>query len=186
MYHLTRALDPTRPVISNDGWEMTETDIVAVHDYSVDPDRLRARWATPEAVATALAGNGPQRRRILLDGHLRRDQPVMITEFGGLSHAGRHADEWHGYLAVGTDEEYEAKLRAFFDALLDCEEVAGFCYTQLTDTLQERNGLLTEDRAPKLPLETLHAIIARPSAAVPAEQLDIARRKSRVTDADQT
>lgn len=176
MYHLTRALDPTRPVVSNDGWEMTETDIVAVHDYSVSADQLRARWGTPDAMAAALAAQGPQRRRLLLDHHLRGDRPVMITEFGGISHAGRRTDEWHGYVAVGSDEAFEAHVRGLFDALLDCPDLAGFCYTQLTDTLQERNGLLTEDREPKLPLATLQAIIARPSAAVPAEHLDLARR----------
>ena len=182
MYHLTRALDPTRPVISNDGWEMTESDIVAVHDYSVSAEQLRARWGTPEAVAAALAGNGPQRRRLLLEGHVAHGQPVMITEFGGISHAGRNAGEWHGYASVGSDEEYEAHVRSLFDALLDCPEVAGFCYTQLTDTLQERNGLLTEDREPKLPLATLHGIVSRPSAAVPAEHLDLARKQSVAQD----
>jgi hypothetical protein len=28
----------------------------------------------------------------------------------------------------------------------------GFCYTQLTDTYQEANGLLNADRTPKIPL----------------------------------
>ena len=36
---------------------------------------------------------------------------------------------------------------------------AGFCYTQLTDTLQEANGLLDERRPPKLPVELLRSII---------------------------
>ncbi len=83
---------------------------------------------------------------------------------------------------VGSDAEYEAHVRSLFDALLDCPEVAGFCYTQLTDTLQERNGLLTESREPKLALATLHGIISRPSAAVPAEHLDLARKQSVAQD----
>ncbi|MDQ1531988.1 MAG: hypothetical protein QOE37_2093, partial [Microbacteriaceae bacterium] len=37
--------------------------------------------------------------------------------------------------------------------------LAGFCYTQLTDTLQEANGLLTEEREPKLPLAELRSMI---------------------------
>ncbi|MBR7518541.1 glycoside hydrolase family 2, partial [Mycobacterium tuberculosis] len=32
LYHLTRAVDPTRPVISNDGWEHTVSDVASVHD----------------------------------------------------------------------------------------------------------------------------------------------------------
>lgn len=36
--------------------------------------------------------------------------------------------------------------------------VIGFCYTQLTDTEQETNGLLTEQRQSKLPVEALKDI----------------------------
>ncbi len=39
VYHLTKSLDPTRPVIGNDGWEMVVTDIVAIHDYERVPER---------------------------------------------------------------------------------------------------------------------------------------------------
>ena len=38
LYHLTKTLDPTRPVIGNDGWESVATDIVGIHDYDDDPD----------------------------------------------------------------------------------------------------------------------------------------------------
>jgi hypothetical protein len=41
----------------------------------------------------------------------------------------------------------------------DSGVLAGFCYTQLTDTLQEANGLTTDDRKPKLPIEVLRSII---------------------------
>lgn len=34
LYHLVHSLDTTRLVISNDGWEMTETDICAIHNYA--------------------------------------------------------------------------------------------------------------------------------------------------------
>jgi hypothetical protein len=37
--------------------------------------------------------------------------------------------------------------------------LAGFCYTQLTDTMQEANGLLDERREPKLPVERLRRIV---------------------------
>ena len=33
--------------------------------------------------------------------------------------------------------------------------LAGFCYTQFTDTYQEINGLLYADRTPKAPLEQI-------------------------------
>jgi len=31
--------------------------------------------------------------------------------------------------------------------------LAGFCYTQFTDTFQEANGLLYTNRTPKIPLD---------------------------------
>jgi len=33
--------------------------------------------------------------------------------------------------------------------------LAGFCYTQFTDTYQEANGLLYMDRTPKFPIEQI-------------------------------
>ncbi len=34
----------------------------------------------------------------------------------------------------------------------------GYCYTQLTDVEQEINGLLTDDRKPKFPVERIKAM----------------------------
>jgi beta-galactosidase/beta-glucuronidase len=40
LYHLTRTLDSTRPVIGNDGWEASATDILGIHDYDSDPEKV--------------------------------------------------------------------------------------------------------------------------------------------------
>ncbi len=154
--NLTRALDPTRPVISNDGWEHSDSDILTIHDYSPTGDELRARYGTAEAVRELLDGIGPAGRRL----QLRRDdrgQPVMLTEFGGVSFAARHEGDW-GYSTASDAADYEARLRDLLDAVRD-SALAGFCYTQLTDTGQETNGLLDADRRPKLPIETIRSII---------------------------
>ncbi len=37
--------------------------------------------------------------------------------------------------------------------------LAGWCWTQLADTLQEANGLVTENRTPKLPLARLRSLV---------------------------
>jgi beta-galactosidase/beta-glucuronidase len=159
---LTRALDPTRPVVSNDGWEHVDSDILGVHDYTTEPDVLAARYRDAPAVLEAISGNGPQGRRpVLTSAQLARFEdgraPLMITEFGGVSHQG-DPSTW-GYAQVASDAEYAGLLRGLFDALRSCPDVAGFCYTQLADTLQEANGLLTAQRRPKLPAETLRAIV---------------------------
>jgi beta-galactosidase/beta-glucuronidase len=160
---LTRALDPSRPAVSNEGWEHVDSDILGLHDYTVDPDELRARYLDKEAaLAAALAGHGPQGRRpILNDAQAQRfldgRAPLMITEFGGISMSAEEKS-W-GYDQVESSDEYAARLTALFDALRASSEVVGFCYTQFMDTGQETNGLLFADGTPKLPVEDIFRIV---------------------------
>jgi beta-galactosidase/beta-glucuronidase len=158
---LTRALDPSRPVVSNDGWEHVDSDLMTLHDYDPDPATIRRRYADRDTVAEVLRGQGPQLRSpSLSDRQLERFDaglaPLMITEFGGISFAG--ASGW-GYSVVTSESEFAGALAGLFGAVLGSPVVAGFCYTQFTDTLQESNGLLRSDRSPKLPVETLRAMI---------------------------
>jgi beta-galactosidase/beta-glucuronidase len=160
---LTRALDPSRPAVSNEGWEHVDSDILGLHDYTVDPNQLRDRYLGKQsAIDVALAGHGPAGRRpILNDAQARRflegQAPLMITEFGGISMSDEETS-W-GYDQVTSTEEYAARLTALFDALRSSSEIVGFCYTQFMDTGQETNGLLFADRTPKLPLESLRRIV---------------------------
>ena len=59
LYHLTKTLDPTRPVIGNDGWESGATDIIGIHDYDAEPEHMRAalrrRRSTPSSCSTGAA-----------------------------------------------------------------------------------------------------------------------------------
>lgn len=176
LYHLTKALDGSRPVISNDGWEHTESDIWGVHDYAGRGDSIRERYDGPEQVARVLRDQRPARRQVLLSDPVYRGQPVMLTEFGGLSYTPDVGEKWHGYSTVESPEGLADQLRELVDAVLDNPELAGFCYTQLTDTEQERNGLLTEYREPKIPAATVRDILTRPAAAIPAEEIDASRR----------
>ncbi|ODT83767.1 MAG: glycoside hydrolase [Pelagibacterium sp. SCN 64-44] len=178
LYHLTKAIDPTRPVISNDGWEHTISDIIGVHDYTQHKEQLVDRYGTLDAIDASLGEMRPARRRLLLRPEDQRDQPFMLTEFGGLSRHPETGDTWFGYATAQTDEDYLAMMKALFDAIYDSPDIAGYCYTQLTDTQQETNGLYDENRKPKLPVEAIRDIIMRPSKAVPTEALDIARQKA--------
>ena len=158
---LTRSLDPTRPVVSNDGWEHVDSDLLTIHDYSSDPELLRSRYGTADAVRTMLVGPGPQLRSpSLAPRQLERfeagDAPLMITEFGGISFS---ADGTWGYAVVADEVGFRHAVSGVFAGILSSPVVAGFCYTQLTDTLQESNGLLRADRTPKLPIEELRAIV---------------------------
>lgn len=44
IYHLTKSLDPMRPVIVNDGWEHTVSDIITLHDYEEKGSVLLERY----------------------------------------------------------------------------------------------------------------------------------------------
>ena len=153
LYHLTRSLDGTRPVVSNDGWEHALTDICAIHDYR-DVEALAKTYATPESsVAAAPAG-----RPIYAPGHTYRGEPILITEFGGIAFAGEEGG-W-GYSTVADADEFLGRYEAMIEALLASGPVRGFCYTQLTDVEQEINGLLTYDRKPKADLSKIREITA--------------------------
>jgi len=178
LYHLTKALDPSRPVISNDGWEHTISDIWGVHDYTQFPEQIQDRYYTEEDVRKTLAGPGPQRKRLLLVAGDERGQPVMLTEFGGLSFHPATGEPWFGYATAETEDQYMAMVEGLFDAIHNSPYISGFCYTQITDTLQEKNGLYNERREPKLPVDKLRDIITRPSKSIPTEALDAARRKA--------
>ncbi len=179
LYHLTKTVDPSRPVISNDGWELTETDIVGVHDYGTTGDALRGRYADAESIERTISGLGPAGRKILLSGAEVSGRPLMITEFGGVSYIPERGEKWYGYRVVDSEGEFRDTFGDLVDALLDAPDVAGFCYTQLTDTLQETNGLVTEDRTPKLPTEVIRDIVSRPSRAIAHEQLRQEQRRAR-------
>ncbi len=159
---LTRALDPSRPVISNEGWEHVDSDILGLHDYTVDPEELRARYADRSTVERTVTGRGPQGRRPILtetqmQAYRAGDAPLMITEFGGIS-LSTDAESW-GYGHAHSVEEYGEQVGALFGALRTSTEVVGFCYTQYKDTGQETNGLVYADGTPKLPVEAIHAMV---------------------------
>ena len=54
MYYMLKSLDTTRLVISNDGWELTHTDICAIHNYT--------HGATPETENTPTSAGRSVRR----------------------------------------------------------------------------------------------------------------------------
>jgi beta-galactosidase/beta-glucuronidase len=161
LYHLTRALDPTRPAIDNEGWEHIVSDVYGIHDYAFDGALLRERYGSAEAVERMLCEGRVGRRALVVGGYVKKDAPVMLTEFGGLSYRPEPGVEWFGYGTVTNPDAYLAKYRELVDAILDSPAIAGFCYTQLTDTAQETNGLLTANREPKLDPQAVRTITAR-------------------------
>lgn len=149
LYHLTHALDPTRLVVSNDGWEHARTDLFTIHDYG-HADSIRRRYADRRNIPQAIPSGShetPTGRPLYTTGHRHRGEPILITEFGGIA-IGDDDSTW-GYHSVRDGEEFLERYRELIAAVRFCGPVAGFCYTQLTDLEQEANGLLSFDRKPK-------------------------------------
>jgi beta-galactosidase/beta-glucuronidase len=155
---LTRALDGSRPVISNDGWEHTDSDVWTIHDYDADAARLAARYASVGAVDELLAGFGPAGRRMSTTND-DRAQPVMLTEFGGVSYVDDDIEGAWGYSSAHDASHFEGQVTGLLEAVQASPALVGYCYTQLTDTGQETNGLLRADRSPKIPIESIRGII---------------------------
>jgi beta-galactosidase/beta-glucuronidase len=172
LYHLTRALDPTRPVIANDGWQHAVGDILGVHDYAPTGEMLRERYVDRAAVLRTFHEVRPHHHPLLGVGGQVGEEPIVISEFGGLAFAPEAGEDWFAYGRFPDAEAMLTRYEELVDALLASTVLAGFCYTQLTDTEQERNGLVTADRKPKLDPDRLRQINSRPSRAVPSEILD--------------
>jgi beta-galactosidase/beta-glucuronidase len=158
LYHLTRVLDATRPVIGNDGWEASATDLLGIHDYDGDPQRLKARYEADNQANTLFDRRRPGGRILTLDGFPHRGQPIVLTEFGGVAYD-PSAPEHHtwGYSRANTAEAFHELYQALLKVVNETAMFSGFCYTQFADTFQETNGLLNADRSPKLPLEQISA-----------------------------
>lgn len=154
LYELTHELDPTRPVVSNDGWEHAITDLCTLHNYS-GPEDFARRYRMLEAT---LDGTGSGHRPFD-PGFDYRGQPILVTEFGGVQMSG--SGGW-GYRNVEGGEQFLNYYRGLIAGLMDQGPIQGFCYTQLTDVEQEKNGLLTFDREPKVAPELVSPITQTP------------------------
>ena len=158
LYHLTRTLDSTRPVIGNDGWESVATDIIGIHDYDDRPDRMARRYHADQVLPRLFKRERPGGRLLVLEGQMHTDLPLMLTEFGGIAYS-RDNGTW-GYARSRTPEEFARRYRELLDVVRELQVFSGFCYTQFADTYQEANGLLFADRTPKIPINEIAAATA--------------------------
>jgi len=153
---LTHALDPTRPVLDTSGWTHSSParDLDDAHDYDQDPSTFRERWSR-----LTLPWRMPARY-----GIRTLDRPFFVSEFGGIGWIPPEEEGWGYGDAPRSEAGFLERLEGLTRALLENPAMCGFCYTQLTDVEQERNGLFYADRRPKFPVERLRAILARPAA----------------------
>ncbi len=166
LYHMTKAADGTRLCSSNDGWEQVETDICALHDYAAERDVMADHFASREEVERHACDWRPC--------YAQGEKPTgreafMVTEYGGIAftNVGLQGEmggmETWGYHGKVTDEEkFFERFQGVTDAIREIPYCQGYCYTQLTDVMQEINGLLTPDRRPKVDVERFASLNKNP------------------------
>ena len=162
LYYLTKAADGTRICSGNDGWEQMHTDICGLHDYNSTKEVLKEHFADRDFIEKQTCDG----RRAYADGYMPTGKEAfMVTEYGGIAFAniGLQGElggmETWGYHGKESDEEsFFARYEACTEALTEIPFCQGYCYTQLTDIMQEINGLLTPDRKPKVDVERVRQI----------------------------
>ncbi|HYO23757.1 MAG TPA: glycoside hydrolase family 2 TIM barrel-domain containing protein, partial [Lacipirellulaceae bacterium] len=154
LYHLTRTLDPTRPVVGNDGRESVATDIIGIHDYDDEPEQIAERYGLRDSATHLFQRERPGGRQLLLDEQGYGGRPIMLTEFGGIAFAEDEKLTW-GYSRATDAADFAARYKDLMKVVRKLPLLSGFCYTQFADTYQEANGLLYADRTPKMPLDEI-------------------------------
>lgn len=154
LYHLTKALDPTRLVSINDGWEnIEESDVITIHDYARDSHDFKEKYQY-ENFDTIY----PQGRKLMALYNKYKGQPIIFSEFGGIA---MKKDSKNGAWGYGDscidNEEFYSRYENLIKGI---EELgfAGFCYTQTTDVQQEVNGLLDEKHKPKFDIDRIKSL----------------------------
>jgi len=128
---------------------------VTIHDYDADPERIEKRYASAgEGVASLLREERPGHKVLALGEFSYDNQPIMLTEFGGIAYSPDPARTW-GYSRVENAHEFARRYYRLLKAVRSLPLLGGFCYTQFADTYQEANGLLYVDRKPKFPLHEI-------------------------------
>ncbi len=165
----TRRYDPTRPVVDNSGWEHVDTDIADVHSYLRTGEQLHVWWPCYRSGQTYVYDSN---HRFWAAGYHYASQPVIFSEYGGMAMEGYPPPPGKPLQACGIDvpQVYPQRYHDLTRAILDMPDVAGYCFTQLTDVEGEVNGLLTYDRRPKVDPELIAAYNREAPAAYPIRE----------------
>lgn len=149
LYYLIKSLDTTRLVCTNDGWEnITDTDIVTIHDYCRDSVKYASTY-TDSSLVASIAPCGAH-KKIICNGNNYHGQPLLFSEYGGIAYDKDSTGENWGYGdGAKNDQELIARITDLTSNLADTY-FQGFCYTQLTDVQQEVNGLCDPNMIPKI------------------------------------
>ncbi|MGP5918813.1 glycoside hydrolase family 2 protein [Brachybacterium alimentarium] len=184
MYDATKLADPTRPVLDTSGYShrVRGADVYDSHSYEQDPERFRVEQS-------GLADGEPFANRRDLgpdempfaDGAFSlpyAGQPYFVSEYGGIwwnrkeaeeaeeaARAGNNAAESWGYgERIRSEEELYTRFEGLTRVLLEDPLMFAYCYTQMTDVFQEKNGIVDFERGRKLDLARLRSVQEKTAA----------------------
>lgn len=159
LYYQVKAMDGTRLVSTNDGWENTKSDIFGLHDYAADGETLAKHFESRGEITRHACDH----RMAYADN---RDytgaEAFLLTEYGGIAFDDHDSGSWGYHDKVTGEEAFFRRYQSVTDAARAIPYCQGYVYTQLTDVQQEKNGLLTPDRKPKIDVERFRALTANP------------------------
>lgn len=160
IYHLTKSMDKYRPVIVNDGWEHTVSDILTLHDYEEAGEIFKARYCNCKEQIFSTEVYHSSQKSAFANGYSYKGQPVIISEYGGI--AFNNDDSGWGYGSkANSKEEFIRRFDEITTAVKEVPYVCGYCYTQVSDVQQEINGLMDIDRNFKVEPEIIREINER-------------------------
>lgn len=176
IYLLTKTLDSTRPCIDTSGHFHHITDIYDIHDYDQNVETFTERYKEFGEIGDFdLSDYAPYEKPFYKGSYTyKKDQPVFLSEYGGIKWDMDSLVDTDRKLSWGygeapkTEEEFIERYRGLTEALLNNKNMFGFCYTQLYDVEQERNGLYTYDREPKFDMN-IFKVINEQQAAIEKE-----------------
>lgn len=144
IYYITKSLDSTRPVITNDGWEHTISDIITIHDYEQDSNILSKRYIDEKEKILNNLISFNSSHCLFSNGYKYNGQPIIMSEYGGIA---INSEKGWGYgKMVRNSKELIERFDNLTKTIKNISYIAGYCYTQLTDVQQEINGLMDEER----------------------------------------
>ncbi len=158
LYSMTKTLDNTRFVISNDGWEHTKSDIVTLHNYTQNPKNISLAYEDMDKFMSGDYVADRYTRTAFADGYRYDCEPIMISEYAGIAFDKDKESGWGYGTLVANEDEYFERLRDITQAIVNLDSVCGYCVTQLTDVMQEKNGLLDVNRKPKIEISKIKQI----------------------------
>ncbi|MDD3119725.1 MAG: glycoside hydrolase family 2 TIM barrel-domain containing protein, partial [Victivallales bacterium] len=142
LYRLVKTLDSTRPISDCSGWIHVKTDFWTIHTYAPTGQKLQERLTADHAAEK--------------NGAVYAKMPYLVDEWGGFrfippARWSSTGDSW-GYnnLNIKTEDDLCRLIAEQIKVMMADPDLAGYCYTQLTDVEQEQNGVYNYDRTPKV------------------------------------